>query len=143
MILTDVNVLVYAHRADAPDHARYREWLERTVNLPAPFGVPALVCSGFLRVVTHPRVFDPPTALTVALRQVERLRSRPNFTPIGPGQRHWRIFTDLCAKGRVKGNLVADAYFAAIAIESGGRWATTDRDFARFPGLDWFHPFDD
>jgi toxin-antitoxin system PIN domain toxin len=140
VIIPDVNVLIYAHRADAPNHSHYREWLERTVNQPASFGIPALVCSGFVRVVTHPRVFDPPTAPAVALQQIAQLRSRDNFTRIEPGERHWRIFTDLCADTNAKGNLVADAYLAAIAIESGSRWATTDRDFTRFRGLDWFHP---
>ena len=142
MILTDVNVLVYAHRADAPEHAHYREWLERMVNRPAPFGVPSLVCSGFLRIMTHPRVFDPPTTLPMALSQIENLRSRPNHVVIEPGPRHWRIFADLCSTGNAKGNLIADAYLAAIAVETGCRWATTDRDFARFPGLDWFHPLE-
>jgi hypothetical protein len=142
VIIPDVNVLVYAHRADAPHHSPYREWLERTVNQPASFGIPSLVCSGFLRVVTHPRVFDPPTAAAVALHQIEQLRDRRNFAHIEPGERHWRIFADLCASSGAKGNLIADAYLAAIAIESGSRWATTDRDFARFPGLEWFHPLD-
>ena len=140
MIIPDVNVLVYAHRADAPDHVRYRQWLERTVNQPASFGIPSLVCSGFLRIVTHPRIFDPPTAPAVALRQIEQLRRRPNFAPIEPGERHWQIFVDLCSHGAAKGNLVADAYLAAIAIEAGGRWVSTDRDFARFADLDWSHP---
>jgi toxin-antitoxin system PIN domain toxin len=140
VIIPDVNVLVYAHRADAPDHDRHRRWLEHTVNRPAAFGIPSLVCSGFLRIVTHPRIFDPPTAPAVALRQIERLRTRPNFVPTEPGDRHWQIFVDLCADGAAKGNLVADAHLAAIAIEAGGRWVTTDRDFARFPGLDWAHP---
>lgn len=142
MIIPDVNVLVYAHRADAVGHAHYRTWLERTVNHPAPFGLPSLVCSGFLRIVTHSRIFDPPTALDVALRQIAELRSRENCVSLEPGSRHWSIFTELCAAGSAKGNLVADAYLAAIAIETGSRWVTTDRDFARFPNLDWFHPLD-
>lgn len=142
MIIPDVNVLVYAHRADSPDHDRYRDWLERTVNKPASFGIPSLVCSGFLRIVTHPRVFDPPTAPAVALDQIRRLRDRPNVTSIEPGERHWQIFTTLCADSGAKGNLVADAYLAAIAIESGSRWATSDRDFTRFAALDWFDPTD-
>lgn len=140
MIIPDVNVLVYAHRADAPDHARYRHWLEETVNHPSSFGLSSLVCSGFLRIVTHPRIFDPPTTPKVALAQIAQLRERANCVFVEPGERHWRIFTDLCADSGAKGNLAPDAYLAAIAIESGSRWATTDRDFARFGGLDWFHP---
>lgn len=142
MILMDVNVLVRAHRADTTDHGRYREWLERTVNQPASFGIPSLALSGYLRIATHPRIFDPPTSPDAALDHIERLRARPNFAPADPGARHWSIFTDLCRSSGATGNLVPDAYLAAIAIESGSRWATTDRDFARFGELDWFHPLE-
>lgn len=62
MILPDVNVLVYAHRLDSPDHDRYRNWLEGVLNGDEPFGIAELVLSGFLRIVTHPRVFRAPTA---------------------------------------------------------------------------------
>jgi predicted nucleic acid-binding protein len=58
-----------------------------------------------------------------------------------PGERHWEIFIDLCSRVHARGNLVADAYLAALAIESGSEWVTTDRDYARFPGLRWRHPF--
>ena len=59
---------------------------------------------------------------------------------VGPGERHWDIFARLCRDASAKGNLVADAYLAAMAIESGNEWITTDRDYARFPGLRWRHP---
>jgi hypothetical protein len=91
VLLIDVHVLVHAHREDAPGHEAYRLWLEETIAGDVPFAVPELVLSGFLRVVTHPRIFAPPTPLEEAL--------------------------------------------AALAIESGSEWITTDRDFARFPGL--------
>ena len=58
-----------------------------------------------------------------------------------PGPRHWEIFIRLCRAARVNGNLVPDAYLAALAIESGSEWITTDRDYSRFPGLRWRHPF--
>lgn len=140
MILVDVNVLVYAHRADAPGHGEYREWLEQLANADAAFGLSELVLSGFVRVVTHPRVFDPPTPTVEALDQAENLRSRTNHVPVRPGGRHWDIFTSLCRDSGAKGNLVPDAYMAALAIESGSEWITTDRDYARFPGLRWRHP---
>ena len=143
MILPDVNVLVYAHRSDARDHTRYRGWLESTVSSDAAFGLSDLVLSGFLRVVTNPRVFARPTATDVALRAARRLRDRPNAVVVSPGKRHWEIFTELCIAGRAKGNLVADAYHAALAIESGSEWITTDRDYARFSGLRWRHPLAD
>ena len=140
MILLDVNVLVYAHREDTPEHEAFRSWLEETVAAEAPFAVPELVLSGFLRVVTHPRIFAPPTPLEQALAVVEALRAQPNYLSIAPGPRHWDLFTRLCRDANVKGALVPDAYLAALAIESGGEWITTDRDFARFPGLRWRHP---
>jgi predicted nucleic acid-binding protein len=69
------------------------------------------------------------------------LRSQPNAVPIAPGERHWEIFSNLCSRARAGGNLIADAYLAALAIESGSEWITTDRDYSRFPGLRWRHPF--
>jgi hypothetical protein len=140
MLLPDVNVFVYAHRADARDHARYRAWLAELVNGREAFGVSDLVLSGFVRVVTHPRVFAVPTPLERALEFAETLRSQPNAIRIEPGERHWEIFTGLCRQAGVRGNLVPDAWLAALAIESGSEWISTDRDFARFPGLRWRHP---
>ena len=112
----------------------------RTIGSDAAFGVSDLVLSGFLRVVTHPRVFAPPTPVGDALEFAEALRAQPNAVPVAPGPRHWSIFTGLCRDAGAKGNLVADAYFAALAIESGSERITTDRDFSRFPGLRWRHP---
>jgi uncharacterized protein len=140
VLLADVNVLVYAHREDAPDHPAYRDWLRKLLDDDRAYGVSDLVLSGFLRVVTHPRVFDPPTPLARALAFADLVRSQPNAVPIAPGPRHWDIFVSLCDRAGVKGNLVPDAYLAALAIESGSEWVTTDRDYARFPGLRWSHP---
>lgn len=141
MILADVNVLIYAHREDAPDHPRFRAWIQNVIASPEAFGISDLVLSGFLRVVTHPRIFSPPTPLPRALEFCNFLREQRNSVSITPGERHWAIFTDLCSRARAAGNLVADAYFAALAIESGSEWITTDRDYSRFPGLRWRHPF--
>ena len=140
MILLDVNVLVYAHRNDAPNHARYRDWLESVANSDAAYGLSDLVLAGFLRVVTHPRVFNEPTPLTTALTAMAEIRDRPNCVSVTPGERHWEIFTRLCRESEARGNIVADAYLAALAIESGSEWITTDRDYARFAGLRWRHP---
>ncbi|MFA5787023.1 MAG: type II toxin-antitoxin system VapC family toxin [Actinomycetota bacterium] len=140
MLLPDVNILVYSYRRDAPDHGLYHRWMEDTINSEAAYGISDLVLSGFLRVVTHPRVFTPPSPLRHALGFVEALRGQPNAVSVAPGPRHWAIFTDLCRRAGAKGNLVPDAYLAALAIESGSEWITTDRDYARFPGLRWRHP---
>jgi len=140
MILPDVNVLVYAHREDSPNHRAYREWLEASINSDQAYGVADIVLSGFLRVVTHPRVFNPPSTIEQALAFVQNVRNQPNCVIIRPGPRHWTIFEELCRAANVKGNLVPDAFLAALAIESGSEWITTDRDYSRFPGLSWRHP---
>lgn len=142
MILVDVNVLVYAHRVDARDHRAFREWLEQVVGGDEAYGMCDLVLSGFLRVVTHPRVFSPASPLRSALAFATELRSAPNCICIAPGPRHWDIFTRLCQSVGANGNLVPDAYFAALAIESGCEWISTDRDYSRFKGLRWRHPLD-
>ena len=140
MILIDVNVLVYAYRADAPGHAALRDWLEGLINSDQAYGFSDLVLSGFLRIVTHPRVFNPPSDLNSALAFTQTIRNQPNAVRVAPGQRHWDIFKGLCETAGVKGNLVPDAYLAAMAIESGSEWISTDRDYSRFPGLKWHHP---
>lgn len=142
MLLFDVNVLVHAWRPGADRHEEYRFWLEQTAGSEQTFGVSELVLSGFLRVATNPRVFGLSSQRTSAFEFVQTLRSRPNAVLVAPGTRHWPIFIDLCEKVNARGGLVADAYHAALAIEHGCEWITTDRDFARFPGLRWRHPLD-
>jgi len=140
LILPDVNVLVYAHRQDSTRHSDYREWLNQILRSDAAFGISDLVLSGFLRVVTHPRIFRDPTPLHIAMEFVASVRDHPNAVTLAPGERHWDIFQRLCREANAKGNLVADAYLAALAIETGAEWITTDRDYARFSGLRWRHP---
>ncbi len=133
-------MLVYAHRQDADRHREFRRWLEETVGSDSAFGLSDLVLSSFVRVVTNPRVFRIPTPTPAAIGAAARLREQPNCVSVAPGRRHWDIFAGLCLSASAKGNLVADAYLAALAIESGSEWITTDRDFSRFPGLRWRHP---
>jgi toxin-antitoxin system PIN domain toxin len=140
MVLPDVNALVYAHREDAPHHAGCRDWAEAVVNGSESYGLSATVLCGFVRVVTHPKVFARPSPLADALEFTEPLRGRANCVPVAPGRRHWAIFRELCVEAGAKGNLVPDAYLAAMAIEAGCEWVTTDRDFSRFKGLRWRHP---
>lgn len=140
MILVDVNVLVYAHHAEARRHDEFRSWFEALVNAESSFGMAELVLSSFIRIVTNPRILRRPLALEPAIAAVDAVRSRANCTLISPGPRHWEIFTGLCRSADARGNLVSDAYLAALAIESGSEWITTDRDYSRFPGLRWRHP---
>jgi hypothetical protein len=142
MVLIDVNVLIYAHRRDILKHISYRRWLEDCISSDQAYGMSDLVLSAFLRIVTHPRIFKLPSRLEDALRFASEVRSPINCVVVTPGTRHWEIFNRLCRAADVKGNLVPDAYLAALAIESGSEWITTDRDYSRFPGLRWRHPLD-
>lgn len=142
MLLVDVNVLIYAHRADTPGHAAYKAWLEAMIDSEPTFGMSDLVLSGFVRIVTSPKIFTAPTPLAIALAYVCALRDAPGCVSIAPGPRHWEIFTDLCQRAGAKGNLVPNAFLASLAIESGSEWITTDRDFRRFPKLRWRHPLE-
>jgi uncharacterized protein len=141
LILIDVNVLVYAHRVDARDHLRFKAWLAETLRVEEVVGMSELVLSAVVRILTHPRVFREPTQLLEALDYVASLRGHPASVAVSPGSRHWHIFVELAKDAGAKGALITDAYLAALAIESGAEWITTDRDFARFPGLRWRHPF--
>jgi uncharacterized protein len=140
MTIADVNVLVYAFRQDADRHRDYKRWIEDRISSDEPYGVCDGVLAGFLRVVTHPKAFNQPSSIAEALEFVDAIRSQPNCSLIGPGERHWGILAHLCRATQAKGNLIPDAYFAALAIESGSEWITTDRDYSRFPGLRWRHP---
>lgn len=142
MISCDVNVLIYAHNADEPRHPEYQEWLESAVNGDRPFGLASMVASGFLRVVTHPKVLSRPLATDAALEVLEELRAAPAVVPLEPGRRHWSIFAELCRSVAARGNTVPDAYLAALAIEHGAEWNSADRSFARFRGLRCRHPLD-
>lgn len=141
MLLPDVNVLVYAHRTDStPEHRRYAEWIERLATGPEPFALSVLVLTGLLRIVTNPRVFNPPSTLDQALAFVDELIRRPTSRIVGPGPNHLAILKRLCRDSGAAGKLVADAQHAAVAIEHGCTMVSTDSDFSRFASLRWQHP---
>lgn len=141
MFLPDVNILVYAHREDTPQHPKALKWLEKLLNSDEAFAMSELVMSGFLRVVTHPKIFSPPSNLDDALLFLHQIRNQVNCVITTPQDRHWDIFTKLCKQANAKGNLIPDAYHAALAIETGSEWITSDQDFSRFPGLKWSTPW--
>jgi toxin-antitoxin system PIN domain toxin len=137
LILPDVNVLLYAFRSDAENHAAHRTWLEGVLNGEMAYGISPQVLASVIRLATHPRIFARPSRLADALAFASVLLEQPHCQIIQPGPRHWEIFTALCRRASANGNLVQDAWLAALAIESGCEWITTDRDFARFEGLRW------
>lgn len=140
MKLPDINVLVSALRPDATDHLRCRTWLEATVNDSRPFALTGMVLAGVIRVLTHPRIFGPPSDRELVVSELDRLLSRPRAVRVEPGSRHWGLFTQLATGADARGNLISDAWLAAVAIEHGCTFVTLDGDFARFQGLEWSAP---
>lgn len=138
MQLPDVNVLIYAHREDAPEHARYATWLRALTASAEPFALSEIVLAGFIRLVTNKKIFSPPTPMETAIAFCQRLATRPRAVMVRPTPRHWEVFVELCRD--IEGPLVSDAYLAALAIEHGCELISTDSDFARFAGLRWRHP---
>jgi hypothetical protein len=139
MLMPDVNILVYAHRADLDGHEGYARWLKSTVDGDEPFALSTLVAVGFVRVVTHPRFPGGPTPLPTALATVEQLAAHPRCRVATPGPTHLDDVVRLCRAVGATGKQVADAQHAAIAIADGATWATRDADFGRFEphGLRW------
>jgi uncharacterized protein len=140
MILPDVNVLIYAFRADLPQHWLCREWLVNAITNSAPFGVSRLALAGVIRITTNPRAFREPSSLEEAVAFSDNILGQPNCHTVEPGERHWEIFKRLCIETDTRGRRVTDAWFAALAIEWGCEWITLDRDFSRFPQLQWRVP---
>lgn len=140
MIALDVNVLVAAVHEAAPDHEVMRSWLERAVEAPEQVGVSDAVLAGTVRVLTHPRVFDPPVPVDRALDVLDQLVEHPGVTVLTPPPGFWARLRDLCRTTQARGNLVPDAAHAVLAMQHGAVLVTRDRDFARFPGLRWRLP---
>ncbi len=140
MNCVDVNVLVYAFRSDLEQHDMYRIALEALANGDEPMGIPDLVLSGFLRLVTNRRIFVEPTASDEAWAFVEQVLDAPAVTMLRPGEHHWAHFRRLAGEIDATGNDVPDAYLAAYATERNATWLSADRGFARFPSLRWRHP---
>jgi hypothetical protein len=140
VFLPDLNVLIAAHRSDSPLHERCRDWLKGAYAGEEPFGVCAPVLIGLVRILTHPKVFSPPDTHQQASSFVRSLLGHPNALLLNPGRDHVRLFEDLCNAADARGDLVTDAYLAALAVETGATLVSADRDFARFPGLRWRRP---
>lgn len=142
MLCLDVNVLVYTHRSDLPEHERYRSLVADWANGLEPVGLSGTVLSGFVRLVTNRRAFAVPTPTTDAWRFVEQLLDAPAAMLLQTSQRHWRHFRDLANDIDARGPDVADAYLAAYAVDNNATFISADRGFARFSRLRWRHPLD-
>lgn len=141
MILPDVNILVYAFRESAAEHRIYADWLNGVREQGRELLLPDLVLTGFLRIVTHPHLPIPTVPIDRALAFTTALRSDQNSRGIDDSGAVWAQFARMAANDHgVRGNVVPDAYLAAVAISHKAQVATRDRGFGRFPGLRWFDP---
>ncbi len=140
MILVDANLLVYASISSFSEHRRAQEWLDGRLNGEDRVGLPWPSLLAFLRLVTNSRIFPRPLAMSDAWRQVEAWLACDTAWVPSPGERHAAILARLLAGPGVVGNLVPDAHLAALALEHGLELASSDGDFARFPGLRWINP---
>jgi hypothetical protein len=140
LILPDVNVLIHAFRRDAVRHAACKSWLDALADGDARFGMSPLVLSAVVRITTNARVFREPSPVEETFAFCRSLLSLPHCERVAPGERHWNIFERLAREAAIRGPRITDAWFAALAIEQGCTWITYDRDYARFPGLDWREP---
>jgi uncharacterized protein len=140
VILADVNVLIYAFRADAPNHRLCRTWLETVILGSSKFAVSPLSLAAVVRITTNLRSYPMPSTLQEAFAFCDNLLSQPHCEVVEAGERHWSIFRRLCVETKTTGRRITDAWYAALAIEHGCEWITLDRDFARFPGLRWAPP---
>jgi hypothetical protein len=139
LILLDANLLIYA-ATDCPERESARAWLDGKLNEDARVGLPWASLLAFLRLVTNPRIYAAPSSLSGAWAQVENWLGCPNVWIPGPTDRHASILGRMLEGAGGAGNLVPDADLAALAIEHGLVLCSTDRDFARFPGLRWENP---
>lgn len=140
MILVDANLLLYAYDADSPQHDVSRRWLEEVLSGSGLVRFPWITAWAFLRISTNGRVFAHPLSAAEAHEAVASWLEQPNAGILEPGERHLEILEGLLREGQATGPLVMDAVLAALAIEHGATLCSTDRDFARFPGLDWQNP---
>lgn len=136
MILPDVDVLVYAFRKESEHHRRYATWLAELVGGSDELALHDLTLTGTARIATNPRIYAEPAPMPVVVAFLDRLRNARRARWLASGRTAWRHFDELAAADRgVRGNLVPDAFLAALALAHGCRIATADRGFARFPGL--------
>jgi toxin-antitoxin system PIN domain toxin len=142
VIALDTNILIYARREEAPHHTRAKKLLREFAEGGSPWAIPWPCVYEFIRVVTHPRVFDPPTDLESAVDDLDSLLQSPSLALLGEGPRHSVFMQRLLRSGQAAGNLAHDAHIAALIVEHGvAELWTADRDFARFPGIRVRNPF--
>jgi len=136
MISVDTNILLYAYREESPLHEAALRAIHRLAEGHEAWAVPIFCVGEFLRVVSHDRIFDPPTPILDAVTAIESLLASPSSRLLVPGDRYLPLLRGVIAESGVRGNLVFDAQVAAVCLEHGATTLLTeDRDFSRFRGI--------
>jgi uncharacterized protein len=136
VIAVDSNILIYAHRRDAEWHVTARSKLAELAEGRGAWAIPWPCIHEFLSIVTHPRIFSPPTPLAAAIDQVEAWLESPSLVLLAESDAHWRMLRESLTSGKIAGAQVHDARIAALCLQHGVKelWSA-DRDFGRFPSL--------
>lgn len=143
MIAPDVNVLLYAFREESDRHDAYRAWLESMLGGADRVALFEPILAAVVRIATHPAVYRTPSPRAAVEAFVDACLASPGALALRAGDAHWDLFRLLCRRADCRGNLVQDAYLAALALEHNCTFVTTDRAFGRFARLRWQHPLDD
>jgi toxin-antitoxin system PIN domain toxin len=140
VIVLDANILIYAYDSGSSQHTKARAWVEKTFSSVEALGLSWQTVAAFLRVMTNTRLPRPRLGLEQAARLVDEWLAQPNIRVLSPSDEHWISLRRMIVEGQASGALISDAQLAALTMEYGGVLHTTDRDFARFPGLRWANP---
>jgi toxin-antitoxin system PIN domain toxin len=140
VILVDANVLLYAEDKLSLQHEAARVWWDAQLSGSSPVCLCWIVISAFIRIASNARVFENPLSVAQAIKRVQSWLDQPCARLIEPTNSHWRVFQQVLTEGQALGNLVTDAYLAALAVQHGCELMSTDADFARFPRLKWSNP---
>lgn len=140
MILPDINLLVYAHNDQAPEHLRAKTWWEKCLGGSTPVALSWVAVGGFVRLMTHPRVLARPASVAMTTAWVREWINQPPVIWIHPGERFAGIYLGILEQLGTGGNLTSDAHLAALAMENQATLHSNDTDFSRFEGLRWKNP---
>jgi toxin-antitoxin system PIN domain toxin len=140
MIVLDANLILYAYDTTSPPHKGASRWLQKVLSGRELVGLPWQTASAFLRISTNATLPGDRFTGEEAAEILDEMLDQPNVRLLAPGEHHWGFFREMISKGQARGRLISDAHLAALTIEHGGVLHTTDRDFARFPGLRWTNP---
>lgn len=136
MIAIDTNVLVHAHWPNSPKHRLAHARVVALAEAPSQWGIPVFCIGEFVRIITHPKVFDPPFTAEEACEALARVLASPSAVVLCPGPEYPVLFSEEIRESNAIGNLVFDAQIAALCREWGiSRLLTEDRDFDRFKNL--------